>query len=69
MNLQLRFSPAMLALRALLERGALGSIVDVDLRLVTDQPWHLWTFMIGRAAPRARLPFDPLSRRHQVDRR
>lgn len=44
-NFQLRFSPGMLALRALVEGGALGTVVDVDVRLVVRQPWHLWTFL------------------------
>src|SRR5919197_4002705 len=43
-NFQLRFSPGMLALHDLIERGELGSLVDVDVRIVIDQPWHLWTF-------------------------
>ena len=61
-NLQLRFSPAMLALRALLERSALGELTDIDLRLVIEQPWHLWTFMIG--APRLELVYHSI---HYLD--
>jgi len=61
-NLQLRFSPAMLALRALLERGALGELTDIDLHLVIEQPWHLWTFMIG--APRLELVYHSI---HYLD--
>lgn len=44
-NFQLRFSPAMLALRDLIDRDALGSLVDLDVRIVIDQPWHLWKFL------------------------
>jgi predicted dehydrogenase len=44
-NLQLRFSPGMLALHDLITRGALGALVDIDVRVVIDQPWHLWTFL------------------------
>jgi predicted dehydrogenase len=44
-NLQLRFSPGMLALHDLITRGALGTLVDIDVRVVIDQPWHLWTFL------------------------
>ena len=61
-NLQLRFSPAMLALKALVDRGALGQIVDIDLRLVVEQPWHLWTFMIG--IPRLELLYHSI---HYLD--
>ena len=44
-NFQLRFSPGMLALRDLVTQGALGTLVDIDVRVVIDQPWHLWTFL------------------------
>ena len=49
MNFQLRFSPNVLALRDLIARGALGTLVDVDVRMVIEQPWHLWTFLEGAA--------------------
>jgi predicted dehydrogenase len=45
MNFQLRFSPGMLALHDLIEDGALGRLVDIDVRIVIDQPWHLWRFL------------------------
>jgi predicted dehydrogenase len=61
-NLQLRFSPAMLALRALLDDGTLGTLTDIDLRLVIEQPWHLWKFMIG--APRLELVYHSI---HYLD--
>jgi len=61
-NLQLRFSPAMLALRAMLERGDLGTLTDIDLRLVIEQPWHFWPFMIG--APRLELVYHSI---HYLD--
>ena len=48
-NFQLRFSPNMLAMRDLLAAGELGDIVDIDVRLVTNQPWQLWTFL--KSAP------------------
>ena len=53
MNFQLRFSPNVLALRDLLARGTLGTLVDIDVRVVIDQPWHLWTFL--EAAPRVEV--------------
>ena len=45
MNFQLRFSPNVLALRDVLARTRLGRIVDVEVRIVVKQPWHLWTFL------------------------
>ena len=47
MNFQLRFSPNVLALRDLLERRELGDLVDIEVRLVVKQPWHLWKFLEG----------------------
>jgi predicted dehydrogenase len=61
-NLQLRFSPGMLALRDLLQRDALGELVDVDVRVVIDQPWHLWPFL--ERVPRLEIPYHSI---HYLD--
>jgi len=61
-NFQLRFSPGMLALHDLLERGLLGTLVDIDVRIVIDQPWHLWTFM--ERAPRLEIVYHSI---HYLD--
>ena len=44
-NLQLRFSPMMLALDDAVGRGLLGQIVDLEVRLACATPWQLWPFM------------------------
>ena len=62
MNFQLRFSPSMLAMRDLLDRRALGDIVDVEVRLIVKQPWHLWTFLEG--APRVEILYHSI---HYLD--
>jgi predicted dehydrogenase len=61
-NFQLRFSPGMLALHHLIERGDLGVLVDIDVRIVIDQPWHLWTFM--ERAPRLEIIYHSI---HYLD--
>ena len=61
-NIQLRFSPNMLALRDLIARGALGTLVDIDVRIVIDHPWHLWTFLEG--APRLEVLYHSI---HYLD--
>jgi predicted dehydrogenase len=61
-NLQLRFSPGMLALRDLINQGMLGTLVDIDVRIVIDQPWHNWTFLEG--APRLEVPYHSI---HYID--
>lgn len=44
-NFQLRFAPAILALKDAIARGQLGQVVDVDGLLALDTPWHLWAFL------------------------
>ena len=62
MNFQLRFSPNVLALRDLIGRGLLGDIVDIEVRLVVKQPWHLWTFL--ERAPRLEILYHSI---HYLD--
>jgi predicted dehydrogenase len=61
-NFQLRFSPGMLALHELVSRGSLGPLVDIDVRIVIDQPWHLWTFLAR--APHVEVPYHSI---HYLD--
>jgi len=61
-NFQLRFAPNVLAMRDLLTRDALGTVVDVDVRIVIDQPWHFWSFLKG--APRLEVPYHSI---HYLD--
>jgi predicted dehydrogenase len=61
-NFQLRFSPSMLALHDLVGRDALGQLVDIDVRVVIAQPWHLWTFL--RDAPRVEVVYHSI---HYID--
>jgi predicted dehydrogenase len=61
-NFQLRFSPNVLALRDLLSRDAFGDLVDVEVRIVIDQPWQLWSFLKG--LPRLEVPYHSI---HYLD--
>jgi predicted dehydrogenase len=61
-NFQLRFCPNVLAVRDLIVRDTLGTIVDLEVRIVIDQPWHLWTFL--RGAPRLEVPYHSI---HYID--
>jgi predicted dehydrogenase len=61
-NFQLRFSPGMLALQDAIASGLLGRIVDIDVRIVIDQPWHLWPFM--ESAPHVEVPYHSI---HYLD--
>lgn len=61
-NFQLRFSPNVLALKDLLARGDLGEILDIEVRLVVRQPWHLWNFL--EDAPRLEILYHSI---HYLD--
>jgi len=61
-NFQLRFAPGMLALHDLVAHHDLGRIVDVDVRVVIEQPWQNWTFMVG--APRVEIVYHSI---HYID--
>jgi predicted dehydrogenase len=61
-NFQLRFSPNMLALKDAIRLGDLGEIVDLDVRVNTYMPWHLWTFM--RGIPRMEILYHSI---HYLD--
>src|SRR5262249_20534809 len=61
-NFQLRFCPNVLALRNLLARGDLGDVVDVEVRIVIDQPWQVWTFL--KTARRLEVPYHSI---HYLD--
>jgi predicted dehydrogenase len=62
MNFQLRFSPNVLALMDLIAAGDLGEIVDIEVRLVVKQPWHLWSFL--EHAPRLEILYHSI---HYLD--
>jgi predicted dehydrogenase len=61
-NLQLRFSPNMLALRDLAARGGLGELTDIEVRVVDRQPWEQWSFLKG--APRLEVLYHSI---HYLD--
>jgi len=61
-NFQLRFSPGVLALRDLLERGSIGDIADVEVRVVVRQPWENWSFL--QRAPRVEVLYHSI---HYLD--
>jgi predicted dehydrogenase len=62
LNFQLRFAPCLMAARDLLERGAIGELHDVEVRVTCDMPWQLWTFLFG--IPRMEIVYHSI---HYVD--
>tara|TARA_Y100000590_G_scaffold469411_1_gene656847 strand:+ start:495 stop:1583 length:1089 start_codon:yes stop_codon:yes gene_type:complete len=44
-NLQLKFSPMMIALKNAIDKGMLGKITELEISLSVGTPWHLWPFL------------------------
>lgn len=44
-NFQLRFSPQMLAVRDAIEQGVLGELLEIEVNLNVNTPWHLFPFL------------------------
>lgn len=61
-NFQLRYAPYILAARHLIERGAIGDLHDMEVRVTVYMPWHLWTFL--ETAPRVEIVYHSI---HYVD--
>lgn len=61
-NFQLRWSPNMLAARALAETGALGELHDMEVSVSCHMPWELWDFL--KTAPRLEILYHSI---HYVD--
>lgn len=61
-NFQLRYAPYILAARNLIERGAIGDLHDMEVRVTVYMPWHLWTFL--ETAPRVEIVYHSI---HYVD--
>jgi predicted dehydrogenase len=61
-NFQLRWSPNMLAARALSNSGALGILHDMEVSVSCHMPWELWDFL--KTTPRLEILYHSI---HYVD--
>ncbi len=61
-NCQLRFAPFVMAARHLIESHAIGDLIDMEMRLTTMTPWHLFPFLNG--LPRMEIVYHSV---HYVD--
>ena len=61
-NCQLRFAPFVLAARHLIDSGAIGDLIDLEMRLTTMTPWGLFPFLNG--LPRMEIVYHSV---HYVD--
>lgn len=61
-NCQLRFAPFVMAARDLIQQGVIGDLIDMEMRLTTMTPWHLFPFLNG--LPRMEIVYHSV---HYVD--
>ncbi len=61
-NFQLRWSPNMLAARALHATGVIGEVHDMEVAVSVHMPWALWSFL--NTAPRLEILYHSI---HYVD--
>jgi predicted dehydrogenase len=61
-NFQLRFSPPVAMARAMINRGQIGDLVDMEVRMTVFTPWHMWPFLEQR--PRVEILYHSV---HYID--
>ena len=44
-NFQLRFAPPVAVARSMIQRGVIGDIIDMEVRMTVYTPWHMWPFL------------------------
>ncbi|NQY11041.1 MAG: Gfo/Idh/MocA family oxidoreductase [Flavobacteriales bacterium] len=44
-NFQLRYTPFVNAARSIIDSGAIGEVFDIEVKVTTVTPWHLWDFL------------------------
>jgi predicted dehydrogenase len=44
-NFQMRFIPAVVVAKKLIDSGALGDLHDIEIKMNIYHPWHLWEFL------------------------
>jgi predicted dehydrogenase len=61
-NFQLRFAPQIAMARAMILRGQIGDVVDMEVRITVFTPWHMWPFL--EQLPRVEILYHSV---HYVD--
>ena len=61
-NFQLRWAPFVLAARNLIDQGAIGQVVDMEVRVNVLTPWHMWPFL--QQIPHAEILYHSI---HYID--
>jgi predicted dehydrogenase len=47
-NTQLRFAPQVAGARALIASGAIGELIDLEVRISVNTPWEMFPFVFGK---------------------
>ena len=61
-NFQLRFAPFINAARSIISSGVIGHVYDMEVKLCTFTPWHLWDFLAK--IPRVEILYHSI---HYID--
>jgi len=61
-NCQLRFAPFVMAARRIIDRGIIGDLIDMEMRLTTKTPWELFPFL--NDLPRVEIVYHSV---HYID--
>lgn len=46
-NFQMRFIPVVQLAKAMIDKGLIGDLHDMEIRMNIYHPWHLWKFLYG----------------------
>lgn len=61
-NFQLRFAPAVTHARRMIDRGSIGELSDVEVRITAYTPWQMWPFL--EKTPRVEILYHSI---HYID--
>lgn len=61
-NMQLRFAPPVAMARSMINRGEIGDLIDMEVRVTCYTPWQMWPFLEGK--PRVEILYHSI---HYVD--
>jgi predicted dehydrogenase len=61
-NFQLRYAPYITQVKEIIQKGLIGDITDVEVRLNVNTPWHLWDFFTQ--IPRTEILYHSI---HYID--
>lgn len=61
-NFQLRYAPYVIAAKDMIDKGLLGDVYDMEIKVCVYTPWHLWDFLYQ--SPRVEILYHSI---HYLD--